>query len=226
MAAPDPALVPGRCLLTTGFRTPHFDFGLLPNVLEAGINDVYQTLDMIDAPLLANGGLRLAELVELANLSSIVGNVLANGIVKNCEGAYTRAGAHKYQDLRSGCAGVENIEIKVALEGNKPKGHLAKAGHYLTCRYVLGQEDGSYTCGDRGNVVWIWEVRLGHLEKDDFSESNTAGDSGKTAVVTTDALRDKLKLVYFDPRFCPYKSGPDWYLENYGGGAAPGSLFS
>lgn len=207
---------PIRRLITTELRHQNFTAGLLPSVLESAVNEVYATLDMIDSPLLTSTGVRLAGVVELANLSSIIGNILANSIVRNCGGAYNRAGAHKYQDLRACAPGTENIEIKVALEQRLPKGHLSKAGHYLSCRYILGTSDGKFDRNQRGDVVWIWEIRLGFLEEADFSVSNTSGDSGKTATVLSAALRDKLRLLYLDPRFVPLGKGVDWYLDRYG----------
>ncbi len=95
--------------------------------------------------------------------------------------------------------------MKVSLETNNPKGHLAKVGQFLTCRYVLGKEDGSYTIGQRGDVVWLWEIRFGYLEAKHFNISNTAGDSGKTAVVNADGMR-QLRPVFFDKDRCPYSS--------------------
>lgn len=215
---------PIRRLLTTGISHENFSAGLLPSVLESGVNEVYNTLDMIDEPLLASTGVRLAGVVELANLSSIIGNILANGIVRNCGCAFTRAAAHTYQDLRACGPGTENIEIKMALEKNMPKGHLSKPGHYLTCRYVLGAADAHFDRNVRGDVVWIWEIRLGYLEPSDFSVSNTMGDSGKTAVVTSSALRDKLRLLYLDPRFVPHGRGAAWYRSRYGARAQPDLL--
>ena len=86
---------------------------------------------------------------------------------------------------------------------------LAKIGVKVESN-VLGDKDGNYTLGERGDVVWIWEIRLGHLEESDFSVSNTAGDSGKTAVVKTESLR-KMGVLYVDPRYIPYKGGEKWY---------------
>lgn len=191
--------------------------GLTPEMLVRGVENTYRLLDQIDVPLLEADGLRLTGLVELANLSSIVGNLLAVGIINACDGAFVRAGAHKYQDLRGhpDRKDSENIEIKVALEDNSPKGHLAKAGFYLTCRYILGDQNGRYDKDKRGDVVWIWELRFGELDEDDFSISNTPGDSGKTAVVKTAALKTKMHQVYFDRAFCP-KKNVDRYVRDYG----------
>ena len=101
-----------------------------------------------------------------------------------------------------------NLELKVALETNKPKGHLPKAGTYITFRYVLGTKSGEYTKGKdkRGDTVWIWEVKVGKLSVDDFSCSNTEGDSGKTAVIKT-AVHNQMSLVYYDASLLPYRRG-------------------
>jgi len=189
------------------FNVGALGYGLTWEMIHSGIEYVYQTLDKVDATLLEAESPRLSQLVELANLSSMLGNLLATGIVRSCGGVFNRAGPHKYQDLRAVTEGPDarNIEIKVSLEDNPPKGHLAKEGQYLTCRYVLGKEDGSYTIGERGDVVWIWEVRFGCLETKHFNISNTAGDSGKTAVVSAEGMH-QLHPVYFDAARCPYSS--------------------
>jgi hypothetical protein len=189
------------------FNVRALGYGLTWETLHSGIEYVYQTLDKLDATLLEVDSPRFAQLIERANLSSVLGNLLATGIVRSCGGVFNRAGPHKYQDLRAVATGshARNIEIKVSLETNPPKGHLAKVGQYLTCRYVLGNEDGSYTIGERGDVVWIWEVRFGYLEEKHFNVSNTQGDSGKTAVVNADGMR-QLQPVFFDSARCPYTS--------------------
>lgn len=196
------------------FQSECLRAGLTRDIIEEAVGRTYRILDMIDAPLLSEVDMRLSDIVELANMSSMLGNILASSIVRNCGGLFERAGPHKYQDLRAACDDSEDIEIKIALETNRPKGHLPKAGNYLTARYVLGSPEGDYTRGDRGSVIWIWEIRFGHLEAVDFSVSNTAGDSGKTAVVTTDGMK-KLRLVYFDRDFCPY-ARIERYLRMYG----------
>ena len=192
--------------------------GLTGQMILAAIDDTYHTLDMLDRQLAENGAPPFSKLVELANLSSMIGNIVGGAIARHSGGLYERSGPHKYQDLRSTADG-EHVEIKVALESNKPKGHLSKAGYYLTFRYVLGNPDGSYARGERGEVVYVWEVRFGYLHEHDFDESNTAGDSGKTAVFKTQVLKD-LERVYFDPDYFPFGR-----LDGPWGHSAGGRLF-
>lgn len=181
--------------------------GLTVDMLSAGMQYVYSTLDAVDGKLIEKESPRLSALVELANLSTIIGNLFNLGIIKASSSVFDRAGPHKYQDLRA--TGLDpnakNVEIKVALETNSPKGHLPKEGPYLVCRYVLGNEDGSYRIGteNRGDVVWIWELRFGYLEKHHFNVSNTQGDSGKTAVVNKAGMK-RLEIIYFDRVHCPF----------------------
>lgn len=185
--------------------------GLTADVVVAAIDDAYHTIDMLDRQLIENGGASFSKLVELANLSSMIGNIVGGAIARHSGGLYERSGPHKYQDLRSTADG-EHVEIKTALETNKPKGHLSKAGYYLTFRYVLCDHEGRFTLGkdNRGEVVYIWEVRFGWLNQDDFDESNTQGDSGKTAVVKTEKLKE-MERIYFDPTRLPYaRLGGPW----------------
>jgi len=119
--------------------------------------------------------------------------------VKASGGLFAANAPHTYPDILGKGRGCSNIEIKVALETNKPKGHLIKSGPHLTVRYVLGREDGGFKRGkeNRGNVAWIWEVRAGELKKSHFNFSNTDGDSGKTAVVNAAGM-NTLGVVYCD----------------------------
>ena len=93
------------------------------------------------------------------------------------------------------------------LETNKPKGHLAKKGYYLTFRYVLGDIYGSYVKGkeNRKDVIWIYEIRFGYLHIKDFNFSSTAGDSGKTAVINAAGMQ-KLNVIYKNTKFSPYEN--------------------
>ena len=171
----------------------------VPEAIEA----THRTVDRIDEQLISTGSPPLAEVVELANLSAIIGNLLREALARSSNGRYKSNEPHTYPDLISPLGDTEGLEIKIALETNKPKGHLPKPGPHLTCRYVLADQAGNYSRQERGNVVWIWEARLGELSEEDFSLSNTPGDSGKTAVIKTKSL-DRLPCVYYDGRFLPY----------------------
>jgi hypothetical protein len=102
--------------------------GLTKAMLESGVEYVHDTLDTLDRQLTSKGLPRMTGLVELANLSSIIGNILASGLVTASNGVFRRAGPHKYQDLRATgkdpCA--KNIEVKVALEKTNRKDTLPR----------------------------------------------------------------------------------------------------
>ena len=171
----------------------------VPEAIEA----THRTVDRIDEQLINTGSPPLAEVVELANLSAIIGNLLREALVRGSNGRYKSNEPHTYPDLVSPSGELKGLEIKIALESNQPKGHLPKPGPHLTFRYVLADRAGSYSRQERGNVVWVWEARLGELLTEDFNFSNTPGDSGKTATIKAKSL-DRLPCVYFDNRFLPY----------------------
>ena len=177
--------------------------GLSAEILLEAIEHCYNTLDIIDAQLINNGTEKLSKLVELANLSAIIGNVLGAGVADSSDGVFIRNRPHAYPDLIRTNGTDEGIEIKIALETNKPKGHLPKEGYYLTFRYVLTDSEGIYNKLERGDTVSIWEVKCDYLSLDDFSISNTSGDSGKTAPITTGA-HNRMNLVYLNPNIVPY----------------------
>lgn len=182
--------------------------GMSGENLLGAISSCYQTLDLIDGQLIEKGSPPIAHLVELANLSSMVGNMIGGGLADHSNGLYKRNRPHTYPDLLPIGEGAVNLELKVALETNKPKGHLPKAGTYITFRYVLGTKSGEYVKGkdQRGDTVWIWEVKVGELTENDFSCSNTEGDSGKTAVIKTE-VHNNMSLVYYAPALLPYRRG-------------------
>lgn len=171
--------------------------------IAGAIASTYRRLDLIDEQLVNAGSQPLAEIIELANLSAMIGNLLRSALADASEERYRSNDPHKYPDLVSESHGASDLEIKVALETNQPKGHLPKPGGHLIFRYVLGNRRGEYVRGQRGKVAWIWEARLGHVSAIDFAESNTPGDSGKTAVITPRVL-DAMTCVYYDHRFLPY----------------------
>ena len=192
-------------LILRNFEKIKDDVPLLPEMIEGSIKHCYETLDLIDQNLIAKQVAPLAELVERANLSSIVGNLLGAGFAEYSNGVYFRNKPHTYPDLISTKNNIPGIEIKTALSRNSPKGHLPKAGYYLTYRYLFTDTDGNINNLDKSmDTVSIWEVKFGFLNQECFSCSNTTGDSGKTAVIRTEAL-NKMLLLYFDPDLVPYK---------------------
>lgn len=182
------------------------NIGLSHEMLRNALRDTYKLLDQIDATLETAGVFPLSQTVELANLSSMIGNILASAIAKHSDGLLRRNGPHKYPDLLTTGVSPEvlDIELKMALETNKPKGHLAKEGYYLIGRYVLCQPDGFLRIGkeQRGVKPYIWEVRCGYLLREHFNLSNTEGDSGKTAVVNAAGMKI-LQVVYCDLERAP-----------------------
>lgn len=175
-------------------------------VIKGSIIHCYETLDMIDQNLTSKGAPKISCLVELANLSSIVGNLLGAGYANSSNGYYVRNKPHTYPDLIAANERNYGIEIKTALVKNSPKGHQPKPGYYLTYRYCLTDSDGHRIPGeeDKWDTVTIWEVKFGHLDSDDFSCSNTDGDSGKTAVIKTSSFNN-MKLLYLDTEIIPYR---------------------
>ena len=179
-------------------------------MIRGAIQYTHEVLDRIDNTLIEAGGNRLASLIELANLSAIIGNLFRRGVSNASSGAFKVNSPHTFPDLLGIAPNTCDLEIKVALETNKPKGHLIKPGPHLTVRYVLASENGKYPRGKtvRGDVAWIWEVRVGLLEENHFSFSNTPGDSGKTAVINTEGMT-RLIPVFIDLLKCPYSpTGP------------------
>lgn len=200
-----------RQVIFDNLRICNFDFpadvNITPQIILNSIQHCYNTIDMIDSNLLENDLPRLSQLVEMANLSSIVGNLLGAGLAKYSEKSYVRNKPHTYPDLLPQSPGLAGIELKTALERNKPKGHLPKAGYYITYRYVLTDSEGKYIRGkeNRGDVVTIWEVKFGYLEESDFDFFNSEKDSGKTAVISAGA-QNSMKLLYYDPKCSPYST--------------------
>ena len=181
--------------------------GLSIDSVRSAIQECYQTLDTIDQQLIAHDAEPISHLVELANLSSMIGNLLGSGLAKASNGLYARNRPHAYPDLIPQVRNFDDLEIKMALEKNKPKGHLPKAGNYIIFRYVLCNERGDFISGkdNRGTKVFIWEVKIGKILESDFDLSNTAGDSGKTAVIKTSVFNE-MPLIYFDRDLLPYST--------------------
>jgi transcriptional regulator with XRE-family HTH domain len=185
--------------------------GLTADGLLSAIEATYDTIDLIDDELRDRQSPPISNLVELANLSSMIGNLLCAGVADSSAGAYVRNRPHAFPDLVPQSLSLPDLEVKTALESNRPKGHLPKAGTYLTFRYVLADRQGNFKRGKtvRGDTAWVWEVRVGTLSEADFDISNTAGDSGKTAVIATMAFH-RMTRVFYVPSLLPYarRTGP------------------
>jgi len=198
---------PTRTPISHGFLNAPIlaEIGLPVEMVKSSMTYSYAILDAIDQTLRSGNAAHLAKNVELANLSSMIGNLLGAGITLASNGLFKRNAPHSYPDLVAQTSEVKDVEIKVALESNQPKGHLAKAGYYLIFRYVLCDVDGKFNPQAilRGDVVTIWEARVGYLDLRHFNKSNTAGDSGKTATLNAEGMRN-LAVIYVDLECCPY----------------------
>jgi hypothetical protein len=175
-----------------------------------GIERAYENLDTIDFAFGRRGVEPLAEQFdEYSALSTVIGEFFASGVAEASDGLY-EVNAGNFPDLIStgNQSGVPGIEIKVAMENNMPKGHLPKPGLYVTLRYVLADRDGNYERGTRKDTAWIWEVRMGEMEPDQFNKSDTEGDSGKTATFSAEALWG-FDCVYLNPEMMPYSRYKD-----------------
>lgn len=84
-------------------------------MLRPGIEHCHQTFDTIDFQLELHGAKPIGRLVELANLSSMIGNVVAEGVAANSDGLYERNTPHTYPDLLPKKASAVPLEIKIAL---------------------------------------------------------------------------------------------------------------
>ena len=189
------------------------DTGLTIEIVQKAIQYTHQIFDQIDEKLLSVGADRMSQTVELANLSSMAGNLLGAGIARVSDGRFRRNGPHKYPDILANSSSFKDIEIKISLEKNIPKGHLAKAGFYLTCRYVLVNDSFNFIADQRGEIVELWEARFGYLEEKHFNLSNTPGDSGKTAVINKEGMNE-LKVIYVNLSICPYTKNSSTF-KNY-----------
>lgn len=188
------------------------ELGFTEENLLGAITHCYKTLDLIDFQLQNNGAPKLSKLVELANLSSIMGNVIGEGLALHSNKRFHRNKPHTFPDLLSNNANFTGVEIKMALEKNFPKGHLPKSGNYIFFRYVLVDNNKfEKNSRNRGTTAEIWEVKCGYLKSSDFNVSNTEGDSGKTAVVKGASL-NRMPLVYFNPNYCPYSLKDNKYV--------------
>lgn len=169
--------------------------GLKNTHIAHAINYTYDLFDTIDNALISKSAPRLAKLIDLTSLSSILGNFLTVGIENSTNRLFHQNRPNKFPDLLHAHSSYNNVEIKIALNKNKPKGHLPKSCYYLTFRYYLGLEDHTKTDNKNCSLVWIWETRFGYLNESDFNFSSTSGDSGKTAPIKLDSWKN-MDVIY------------------------------
>lgn len=165
------------------------------------VQHIYNIYDILDQQIYIGCGYHFADIVDTTDISTLMGNLLAFGMVDNSDGLFKLNKPKKFPDLLSQDLDVPDIEIKVTLENNKPKGHLPKSGYYLICRYVLCDENGKYD-GNRGYIPSIYQIRFGSINDLNFNIRSTTGDSGKTASVNWRGMM-KLKVIYEDGSILP-----------------------
>src|ERR1700729_3803169 len=77
------------------------NLGVDNGMIKGAIEYTYRVLDAVDSTLIGAGELRLAGLLELANLSAIIGNLFRCGFSNASNGRFIANGPHKYPDLIS-----------------------------------------------------------------------------------------------------------------------------
>ena len=200
-------------------KRPDSLLGLSVGQVRDSIRETCNLIAEIDRILVEGGNAPLAVIFsgELANYSSLLGQIFNSALVKRSSGLFKHNGPHKHPDLIFADGRKGGLEVKKALENNTPKGHLPKPGNYLTLRYVLGfyNSDIKWERGMRGDRPVIWEVKAGYLSESDYNTSSTDGDSGKTAVPKAEAFQ-RLDLIHFEEQYCPYAQ-LDRYLKSHNG---------
>jgi transcriptional regulator with XRE-family HTH domain len=91
------------------------NIGLNHEMLKQAIRDTYNLLDKVDKTLEISEVFPLSQTVELANLSSMIGNIFASAIAKHSNGLIRRNGPHKYPDLLTTGVSpqVPDLELKL-----------------------------------------------------------------------------------------------------------------
>jgi transcriptional regulator with XRE-family HTH domain len=178
--------------------------GLTAGAVGRAIELAYGKLDLIDEQMRKAGSPPLARLVELADLSPLVANLLSASLAEASGGLYVQNGPDHSPSLLPLHHGLPEIEVAAALETNRPAGGGATTGTYLTFRFVLADRDGTFTRGkdSRGDTVAVWEARFGELGDDAFHVTGTKNGGG-SARLKKEAL-DEMELIYYDPELLPY----------------------
>jgi transcriptional regulator with XRE-family HTH domain len=183
----------------------------LTRAMVAGaIEFAYRRLDLIDTQMRGAGSRPLGQLVDTADLTATLADLLSAGVATASNGRYVQSGRDQAPDLLPLHQGLPELELKAALETTLPPRGPRGAGLYLVFRYVLTERDGSFQRGkdSRGDTVTVWEVRYGELGEADFR----SGSRG-SARLTRDGL-ERMELVYYDPALLPYARATGAYARS------------
>ena len=96
--------------------------GLTGEMIASGITYVHNILDGLDSQLLSAGAFRLSQMFELANVSSMLGNLLGAGIANSSDGVFLRNGPHRYPDLLAESLRQATLKSRFPLKRTNPKG--------------------------------------------------------------------------------------------------------
>jgi transcriptional regulator with XRE-family HTH domain len=174
--------------------------GLRPAMVARAIDLAYRKLDLIDEQMRESGSPPLAKLVELSELCTLAANLFSAGMARASNGLYMQKGPDNAPSLLPLRQGLPELEVAAALETDRPLVN-ATDGVHLSFRYVLTDQDGTYTRGkeSRGDTLAVWEVRFGELAPDSF----LSGSKNGGARLKKEAL-DRMELIYYDPELLPY----------------------
>jgi transcriptional regulator with XRE-family HTH domain len=177
--------------------------GLAGDTVTRAIDLAYRKLDLVDEQIRGSGPSSLVGLVETADFSSLLADLLSAGIARASSGLYVQSGPDHSSSLLPLRQGLPELDVAAALETNRTAIAAAKAGVYLTFRYVLAERDGTFTRGkdSRGDTAAVWEVRFGELREHDFHAPG-ARATGSTRL-KKEAM-DRMELVYYNPELLPY----------------------
>lgn len=183
---------------------------LTPAMVAGAIDFAYRRLDLIDTQMRGAGSRPLGKLVETADLTITLADLLSAGIARVSNNRYVQSGRDQAPDLLPLHQGLSELGLKAALETALPPRGALGGGFYLVFRYVLTEQDGSFSRGKdaRGDTVTVWEARFGELAEKDFK----SGPRG-SARLTRDAL-EGMELVYFDPALLPYARATGAYARS------------
>ena len=195
-------------------ESPHLEAatGLTAAAIARAVEIAYRKLDLIDEQMRASGSRPIVELIDIAELSSLMGNLLSAAVARASNGLYVQNGPDHSPNLLPVRQGLPELEVATALETERPTGAARKAGLHLVLRYVLADRSGAYTRGadSRGDTVAVWEIRFGNLSEGDCISSARA--NGRAQLKK--AALERMELVYYDPALLPYARATGVYARS------------